>query len=93
MPTPTWRRAIKVRPLPDYLRERWDEEEAELDRLLGMRRPQRYIRIHGERMRADIFAKRKILAECENMDSNLARLVLTLLAEPYADRLDGPARS
>src|SRR5690606_24277071 len=85
---------LRLATIIDYLTERWDEEEDDLDRLMNMRHQQRYLRENGYRLLADITAKRKTLAECraaigrDGDDAALARNVLNLLAEPYTDRAD-----
>ncbi|MFG3439916.1 DUF6221 family protein [Nonomuraea sp. NPDC047897] len=89
---------MRLTAIVDYLSDRWDEEDDTLDRIMSMKYVQGYIRVNGERMRAELTAKRKILIECQSAiqrdseDAGLARTVLNLLAEPYADRGDFPRR-
>lgn len=47
-----------------FLRAQWDEEAAELDRLIDAPSVQGYLRVHGARLREDIDAKREILDHC-----------------------------
>jgi hypothetical protein len=84
--------------IANYLTQRWEEEEATLDRIMNQQGSHRFFRENGGRLIADITAKRKILLECQNAldrtgkEATMGRAVLDLLAEPYADRDDFPGR-
>ena len=84
--------------IANYLTQRWEEEEDTLDRLMTKKAMHRFLRDHGDRLLADLTAKRKILLECENAldrtgkEATMGRTVLDLLAEPYTDRADFPGR-
>ncbi|MGR6922585.1 DUF6221 family protein [[Actinomadura] parvosata] len=81
-----------------YLTHRWDEEEAVLERIMSHQGVYRYFKDNGNRLLADITAKRKLLLECENAldrtgrEATMGRTILDFLAEPYADRDDFPRR-
>lgn len=82
-------------PLTPFLRARWDEEETELREMTGGGLVQGYLRHSGDRLLADIAAKRKMLAECEAtirqaVSVGLAETMLSMLAEPYRDHPDYP---
>lgn len=47
--------------LVTFLRARYDEEAAELERLTSGALVQGYLRVHGDRLKADIGVKRRIL--------------------------------
>jgi hypothetical protein len=84
--------------IANYLTQRWEEEEATLDRIMNQKVIYRYFQEHGDRLLADIVAKRKILLECENAldrtgkEATMGRAILDLLTEPYIDREDFPGR-
>ncbi|MDX3110146.1 DUF6221 family protein [Nonomuraea angiospora] len=84
--------------IAEYLEKRWEEEEDTLYRIMSQRGIYRYFQDNGDRLIADITAKRKILIECENAldrtgrEATMGRAMLDLLAEPYTDRADFPGR-
>lgn len=90
---------LRLTTIIDYLSERWEEEEAALSRIMNKKFVHRYFQDHGDRMLADIMAKRKMLMESQDeiqrdgSEASLGRVMLGLLVEPYTDRDDFPGRT
>lgn len=84
--------------IAEYLAERWEEEETDLYRIMNKKFVHRYFQDHGDRMLADIMAKRKMLMQSQDAldktgrEATFGRAMLDLLAEPYANRDDFPGR-
>lgn len=96
---------VAEHPLIAFLRARWDEESTELDEMTGGALVQGYLRNHGERLKADIAAKRRILEQYRACVEDFTHIhetvteytrrqvleeVIDLLAKPYAGRDDYP---
>ena len=90
---------MRLTAIVDYLSERWEEEEDALYRIMNKKFVHRYFQDHGDRMLADIMAKRKMLMESQDEiqrdgnEAGLGRVMLGLLVEPYTSRDDFPGRT